>query len=36
LTAARRYLTLNAYPRNSGYDEAAWRVSPADPAGVAS
>jgi alkanesulfonate monooxygenase SsuD/methylene tetrahydromethanopterin reductase-like flavin-dependent oxidoreductase (luciferase family) len=34
LTAARRYLTLNAYPRNSGYDEAAWRVSPADPAGV--
>ena len=30
----RRYLNLNAYLRNSGYHEAAWRVSPADPASV--
>ena len=30
----RRYLNLNVYLRNSGYHEAAWRVSPADPAGV--
>jgi FMN-dependent oxidoreductase (nitrilotriacetate monooxygenase family) len=29
-----RYLNLNVYLRNSGYHEAAWRVSPADPAGV--
>ena len=34
MTAERRYLNLNAYLRNSGYHEAAWRVSPADPAGV--
>jgi alkanesulfonate monooxygenase SsuD/methylene tetrahydromethanopterin reductase-like flavin-dependent oxidoreductase (luciferase family) len=34
LTAVRRYLTLNAYLRNSGNHEAAWRVSPADPASV--
>jgi FMN-dependent oxidoreductase (nitrilotriacetate monooxygenase family) len=32
LTAERRYLSLNAYLRNSGYHEAAWRVSSADPA----
>jgi len=25
---------LNAYLRNSGYHEAAWRVSPNDPASV--
>ena len=29
-----RYLNLNVYLRNSGYHEAAWRVSPADPASV--
>lgn len=34
MTAARRYLNLNAYLRNSGYHEAAGRVSPADPASV--
>jgi N-acetyl-S-(2-succino)cysteine monooxygenase len=34
LTAGRRYLNLNAYLRNSGYHEAAWRISPADPASV--
>jgi len=34
VTAERRYLNLNVYLRNSGYHEAAWRVSPADPAGV--
>jgi N-acetyl-S-(2-succino)cysteine monooxygenase len=34
LTSDRRYLSLNAYLRNSGYHEAAWRVSPADPASV--
>jgi N-acetyl-S-(2-succino)cysteine monooxygenase len=34
VTAGRRYLVLNAYLRNSGYHEAAWRVSDADPAGV--
>jgi len=34
LTAERRYLNLNVYLRNSGYHEAAWRVSPADPAAV--
>jgi FMN-dependent oxidoreductase (nitrilotriacetate monooxygenase family) len=34
LSAERRYLNLNAYLRNSGYHEAAWRVSPADPAQV--
>jgi N-acetyl-S-(2-succino)cysteine monooxygenase len=34
VTGARRYLMLNAYLRNSGYHEAAWRVSPADPASV--
>lgn len=32
MTAERRYLNLNAYLRNSGYHEAAWRISPADPA----
>ncbi len=34
MTTARRYLNLNAYLRNSGYHEAAWRVSAADPASV--
>jgi N-acetyl-S-(2-succino)cysteine monooxygenase len=34
MTAERRYLNLNAYLRNSGYHEAAWRVSAADPAAV--
>jgi hypothetical protein len=34
LTAAHWYLTLNAYLRNSSCHEVAWRVSPADPAGV--
>src|ERR1700733_7571833 len=34
LNTERRYLSLNAYLRNSGYHEAAWRVSPADPADV--
>ena len=34
MPAERRYLNLNAYLRNSGYHEAAWRVSPADPAEV--
>jgi len=33
LPAERRYLNLNAYLRNSGYHEAAWRLS-ADPAQV--
>jgi alkanesulfonate monooxygenase SsuD/methylene tetrahydromethanopterin reductase-like flavin-dependent oxidoreductase (luciferase family) len=31
---ARRFLALNAYLRNSGYHESAWKVSPADPAAV--
>src|SRR6185437_2227213 len=30
----RRYMNLNVYLRNSGYHEAAWLVSPADPARV--
>ena len=34
MTAERRYLNLNVYLRNSGYHEAAWRVSSADPASV--
>jgi FMN-dependent oxidoreductase (nitrilotriacetate monooxygenase family) len=34
MTAEPRYLNLNVYLRNSGYHEAAWRVSPADPAAV--
>jgi N-acetyl-S-(2-succino)cysteine monooxygenase len=34
LTADRRHLNLNVYLRNSGYHEAAWRVSAADPASV--
>jgi len=34
VTETRRYLMLNAYLRNSGYHEAAWRVSPVDPASV--
>lgn len=34
MASERRYLSLNAYLRNSGYHEAAWRVSPADPADV--
>jgi FMN-dependent oxidoreductase (nitrilotriacetate monooxygenase family) len=34
LAAERRYLNLNVYLRNSGYHEAAWRVSSADPADV--
>ena len=29
-----RYLMLNAYLRNSGYHEAAWRMPAADPAAV--
>jgi N-acetyl-S-(2-succino)cysteine monooxygenase len=31
---AGRYLVLNAYLRNSGYHEAAWRVSGEDPSSV--
>jgi FMN-dependent oxidoreductase (nitrilotriacetate monooxygenase family) len=31
---SRRFLALNAYLRNSGYHESAWKVSPADPAAV--
>jgi N-acetyl-S-(2-succino)cysteine monooxygenase len=34
MSTGRRYLNLNAYLRNSGYHEAAWRVSSADPASV--
>jgi N-acetyl-S-(2-succino)cysteine monooxygenase len=34
VTVTSRYLMLNAYLRNSGYHEAAWRVSSADPASV--
>jgi N-acetyl-S-(2-succino)cysteine monooxygenase len=34
MTADRRYLNLNAYLRNSGYHEAAWRVPAAAPAQV--
>ncbi len=34
MTTERRYLNLNAYLRNSGYHEAAWQVSAADPASV--
>src|SRR5579862_4118574 len=34
LDPSRRYLNLNVYLRNSGYHEAAWLVSPADPARV--
>jgi N-acetyl-S-(2-succino)cysteine monooxygenase len=34
LADARRYLNLNVYLRNSGYHEAAWRLSAADPASV--
>lgn len=34
MTDARRYLNLNVYLRNSGYHEAAWRVSSASPASV--
>jgi N-acetyl-S-(2-succino)cysteine monooxygenase len=30
----RRYLNLNAYLRNPGYHESAWKVSSADPASV--
>jgi len=30
----RRYLNLNAYLRNPGYHESAWKVSDADPARV--
>ena len=30
MTAERRYLNLNPYLRNSGYHEAACRVSPTD------
>jgi len=32
--AGRRYLNLNAYLRNPGYHESAWKVSRADPASV--
>jgi FMN-dependent oxidoreductase (nitrilotriacetate monooxygenase family) len=31
---SRRYLDLNAYIRNSGYHESAWKVSPDDPRSV--
>lgn len=34
MSVSKRYLNLNAYLRNSGYHESAWRVSPADPAAV--
>jgi N-acetyl-S-(2-succino)cysteine monooxygenase len=34
LSDEHRYLNLNAYLRNSGYHEAAWIVSPGDPASV--
>jgi N-acetyl-S-(2-succino)cysteine monooxygenase len=34
VTDTRRFLNLNVYLRNSGYHEAAWRVSPGDPASV--
>jgi N-acetyl-S-(2-succino)cysteine monooxygenase len=34
LSGERRYLNLNVYLRNSGYHEAAWRVSSDDPANV--
>ncbi len=34
MSADGRYLNLNVYLRNSGYHEAAWRVSGADPAQV--
>jgi N-acetyl-S-(2-succino)cysteine monooxygenase len=34
VTDDHRYLFLNVYLRNSGYHEAAWRVSPEDPASV--
>jgi N-acetyl-S-(2-succino)cysteine monooxygenase len=30
----RRHLHLNAYLRNSGYHESAWKVAPADPGSV--
>ncbi|HEU5420156.1 MAG TPA: NtaA/DmoA family FMN-dependent monooxygenase [Streptosporangiaceae bacterium] len=33
-TDTRRFLTLNAYLRNSGYHESAWIVGPQDPASV--
>jgi N-acetyl-S-(2-succino)cysteine monooxygenase len=33
-TQPRRFLSLNAYLRNSGYHESAWKVAPADPAAV--
>jgi N-acetyl-S-(2-succino)cysteine monooxygenase len=31
---SRRFINLNAYLRNSGYHESAWRVSPDDPVAV--
>jgi hypothetical protein len=31
----RRCLNLNAYLRNSGYHEAAWRLPPTNPASAA-
>jgi N-acetyl-S-(2-succino)cysteine monooxygenase len=34
VTDTRRFLNLNVYLRNSGYHEAAWRVSPGDPGSV--
>lgn len=34
MSTQRRYLYLNAYLRNSGYHEAAWRISGPDPAVV--
>ena len=34
MDGARRWLTLNAYLRNSGYHEGAWRVNADDPAAI--
>jgi FMN-dependent oxidoreductase (nitrilotriacetate monooxygenase family) len=34
VSTQRRYLYLNTYLRNSGYHEAAWRISGPDPAAV--
>jgi FMN-dependent oxidoreductase (nitrilotriacetate monooxygenase family) len=31
---SRRFINLNAYLRNSGYHESAWKVSPDDPVAV--
>jgi N-acetyl-S-(2-succino)cysteine monooxygenase len=34
MAVATAFLTLNAYLRNSGYHEAAWRVGAEDPAAI--